>query len=139
MDFRKRGAVVLYMLEHFSQDDCVEARVRERKLSEIGSNDGSSYTPSQVGECGIGDVRARDRESSTFEQGAEATQAGAAVQDGSSSTQGEKLLQKQPLPKLVPRPHELGRRTPHVLGDRRHPASFALEIREVTAPTARRP
>jgi hypothetical protein len=64
----QRRDVVLDVLEHFSEEDCVEARVRERQGGGIRPDDSSANPFGQDLASRRRDVRAHDLEAALLEQ-----------------------------------------------------------------------
>jgi hypothetical protein len=106
--------VVVEMLDDLTEDHCVEARVRKRQRGHIGSDDGSANALLENVAGRRGDVRAHDVEAPLLELRGERSLSRPGVQDLAPRLRGQEEPEEEPLAQLVPRPDEVGRRSPLV-------------------------
>jgi hypothetical protein len=106
--------VVLDVLDHFSEDNRVEARVGKRQGSGVRSDDWPANALGQEAANRRRDVRAHDLEPPVLEEPGERSLARADVEHPRPGRCREKELQEQPLAQVVARADEVGRGSPLV-------------------------
>jgi hypothetical protein len=105
--FAQRRDVVGHVLDHLTEHDCVEARVGEGKLGDIGSNHGSAHPPLQDVARRRRDIAADDVETAVLEQSRERPASGAGVEDRPARPSSEQQVEEEALSQFVPRAEEV--------------------------------